>query len=108
MVAVEYYNQHHDQFIHGIVNLKFNIMNHITFIVLLLNCLIKTYSLNILIVCYIELLAIISSHLLVFSVYQYIMFLLANFPNDVLYSKLICLRSPMLCTLPCISNTYGV
>ena len=61
MVAVEYYNQHHDPFIHhrhGIVNLNFNIMNHITFVVLLLNFPIKTYSLNTLIVCQIELFAI--------------------------------------------------
>ena len=46
MVAVEYHNQYHDPFIHhrhGIVDLNFNIMNHITFIVLLLNFLIKTY-----------------------------------------------------------------
>ena len=61
LVADEYYTQHHDPFIHhrhGIVYLNFNIMNHITFIVLLLNFLIKTYSLNMLIVCHIELFAI--------------------------------------------------
>ena len=53
MVVVKYYNQHHDPFIHhrhGIVDLNFNIMNHIAFIVLLLNFFFKTYSLNILIV----------------------------------------------------------
>ena len=111
MVAVEYHNQHHDPFIHhrhGIVDLNFNIMNHITFIVLLLNFLIKTYSLNMLIVCHIELFLIISSHPLVFSVYQYIMFRLTNFLNKVLYNKLKCLYSSMLCTLPCTSNNYGI
>ena len=85
MVAVEYYNQHYDPFIHhrhGNVDLNFNIMNHITFIVLLLNFFIKTFSLNILIVC----------HIL----------------NKVLYIMLICLCSLMLCTLPCTSNNYGI
>ena len=118
MVAGEYYNQHHDPFIHqrhGIFELNFNIMNHITFIVLLLNFLIKTYSLNILIVCYIELFLIISSHLLnylcntsinVFTIYQHIMFQLANLPNKVLSIKLICLCSSMLWTFPCTSNNY--
>ena len=111
MVAVEYHNQHHDPFIHhrhGIVDLNFNIMNHITFIVLLLNFLIKTYSLNILIVCHIELFLIISSHPLVFSVYQTIMFWLADFLTKVLSTKLIWLCSSMLCTLRCTSNNCGI
>ena len=111
MVAVEYHNQHHDPFIHhrhGIVDLNFNIMNHITFLVLLLTFLIKTYSLNILIVCHIELFLIISSHPLVFSVYQYIMFRLTNFLNKVLYNKLKFICSSMLCTLPYTSNNYGI
>ena len=110
MVAVEYYNQHHDPFIHhrhGIVNwnlIELLYQDHsglirktIRFIRL---SFIKTYSLNMLIVCHIELFLIISSHLLVYSVYQYIMFRLANLLNKIIYIQLICLYSSMLCTLP--------